>query len=107
MSEETQQAQVRDNPDESRYEVHLDGELAGFAEYEFDDKLVDFTHTEVFEQFSGKGLAQQLAAESLDDVRSRGLQALPHCAFYAKYLAKNPEYVDLVPADRRAEFDLA
>jgi uncharacterized protein len=111
MSDDTQQAgsraDVRDNAQESRYEVHVDGELAGFADYRSGDGLVDFTHTEVFEQFSGQGLAQELAARSLDDVRERGLQALPHCAFYAKYLGKNPEYADLVPQERRAEFGLA
>lgn len=107
MSETTPEATVTDNPDEHRWEVHLGGELAGFAAYEAGDGIVDFTHTEVFEQFSGKGLAQELARRSLDETRSRGDQVLPHCAFYAKYIAKNPEYVDLVPEDRRAEFSLA
>ncbi|WP_110180885.1 GNAT family N-acetyltransferase [Nocardioides solisilvae] len=107
MSETTPEPTVTDNADASRYEVHVGDELAGFADYETSDGLVDFTHTEVFEQFGGQGLAQRLARHSLDDVRSRGLGVLPHCAFYAKYLKKNPEFVDLVPADRRAEFDLA
>ncbi|WP_101522991.1 GNAT family N-acetyltransferase [Nocardioides houyundeii] len=107
MSDATQDAQVTDNTDDSRYEIHTDGELAGFAEYELGDGVIDFTHTEVFEKFSGKGLAQELAARSLDESRERGLEVLPHCGFYAKYIARNPEYVDLVPVDRRAEFNLA
>ena len=35
------------NPALKRYEAHLDGELAGFAEYMLADKLTVFAHTEV------------------------------------------------------------
>lgn len=98
---------VSDAPDQERYEVRVDDQLAGFAAYRLDDGTIDFHHTEVDDEFSGRGLAQELARQSLDEARSRGLQVLPHCSFYAGYIAKNPEYADLVPADRRAEFDLA
>ena len=99
---------VKDNPNANRYEVSVDGELAGFAEYRLrGDEGIDFTHTEVFERFSGQGLAQQLAAAALDSARERGLAVRPYCAFIKKYIQKNPEYVDLVPAEARAEFDLA
>lgn len=98
---------VQDEPDQNRYEVSVDGELAGFAEYELHDSTIDFTHTEVFEQFSGRGLAQELAAAALDSARERGLAVRPFCAFIKKYIQKNPAYLDLVPADQRERFELA
>lgn len=99
---------VQDNPAENRYEIAVDGELAGFADYRLltDENRIDFTHTEVFEAFSGQGLAGKLAKASLDEVRTRGLVVRPYCPFYKGYIQKHPEYVDLVPEDQRAKFEL-
>jgi uncharacterized protein len=44
--------------------------------------------------------------QALDDVRGRGLHALPHCPFVRSYTAKHPEYVDLVPETARGAFAL-
>ena len=75
-------ADVRDNPDKSRYEIYEDGELAGFAVYELTDKLVIFTHTEVDPKFEGHGVGGALARFALDDVRRTGThQVLPLCPF--------------------------
>ena len=98
---------VKDAPDEARYEIRVDGELAGFAEYRLTEDRIDFTHTEVFDAFSGQGLAGQLARASLDDTQRRNLSVRPYCPFYRGWIQKHPEYVDLVPADQRAHFDLA
>jgi len=93
------------NPAQSRYEAHIDGELAGFAEYQLTDTLATFTHTEVFEKFEGKGVGSALARFGLDDVRASGeRQVLALCPFIKGWIGKHPEYVDLVygaaPADR-------
>lgn len=85
------------NPDEHRYEAHLDGALAGFAEYQLTDKLVIFTHTEVGDEFEGKGVASALARFALDDVRAAGTrQVLPLCPFIKSWIGKHPDYEDLV-----------
>lgn len=97
---------VRDNPDENRYEVVVGTSLAGFADYRLEGGRIDFTHTEVFETYAGRGLAKTLATASLDEVRERGLSVRPYCALYARFIAKNPEYVELVAEADRAEFDL-
>ena len=70
------------NPEKHRYEAHLDGELAGFAEYQPTDRLVIFTHTEVDDEFEGKGVGSALARFALDDVRADGTRrVLPLCPF--------------------------
>lgn len=100
--------EVRDNPEASRYEIVVDGAVAGFAAYRRpDEDTIAFTHTEVGEAYAGQGLAKIVAGEALDDARGRGLAVLPFCPFFRGFIAKNAEYLDLVPEDRRAQFDLA
>ncbi|MFC6356601.1 GNAT family N-acetyltransferase [Luethyella okanaganae] len=80
------------NSDADRYEVWLGDVLAGFAEYRESPSTVTFTHTQVYPAFSGRGLAQALARDALDDVVDRGKTIVPVCPFIAAYLRKRPEY---------------
>ena len=98
---------VVDNPGADRFEITVDGELAGFAAYERDGSTVSFTHTEIEPRFEGKGLGSTLARGALDATRAEGRSALPFCPFIRGYLERHPEYVDLVPADQRSKFGLA
>jgi predicted GNAT family acetyltransferase len=104
MSEDVQ---VRDNSDESRYEIHVDGELAGFTEYATHGDEIDYLHTEIDKKFGGRGLASRLIREVLDDARRRELQVMPYCPFVRKFVVDHPEYHDLVPAAQHARFGLA
>jgi predicted GNAT family acetyltransferase len=97
---------IVDNTERQRYEARVDEEVAGFARYQAKPGLIAFTHTEVANRFEGQGLASKLIAFALDDARRRGLAVLPFCPFVDDYIQRHPEYADLVPADRRAEFDL-
>ena len=97
---------LTDNPKASRYELHAGGELAGFITYHLHGQENSLNHTEVDPRFEGRGLASRLARFSLDDARNRQLAVLPFCPYVRSWLKKHPDYVDLVPADRRAEFDL-
>jgi len=85
------------NPAASRYEARIDGELAGFAEYQMTDQLVVFTHTEVGDAYEGRGIGSALARYALDAVRAEGRhRVLPLCPFIKGWIGKHPEYVDLV-----------
>lgn len=42
----------------------------------------------------------------LGEIRTEGLGLVPVCPYVQSYLRKHPEYADLVPASRRAEFGL-
>jgi len=97
---------VTDQPTAERYEVHVDGELAGFAEYRSRPGLVAFVHTEIEPRFEGRGLGSRVIAEALDDARRRHLAVLPFCPFVNAYLHRHPEYADLVPPDYRTHFEL-
>jgi uncharacterized protein len=97
---------VRDNADESRYEIRVDGRVAGFSEYHVHGPDADFTHTQIGDEFGGQGLATRLIRAALDDARRRGWHVLPYCPFVKAFIAKNDEYLDLVPENRRARFGL-
>ncbi|GAB2470482.1 GNAT family N-acetyltransferase [Jatrophihabitans fulvus] len=95
----SEQVDVRDNPDEQRYEITVDGTLAGFAVYRLDgpdNGRTVFVHTEISPDFGGRGLGNTLAAAALDDVRARGRLAVPICPFIAAFVRRHPEYQDLV-----------
>jgi uncharacterized protein len=88
--------QVTDNPDESRFEIRADGQLAGFAQYHLRGSQIAFTHTETDDRFRGHGLAGQLVREALDAARERHLTVLPYCPFVRSWIAGHPEYADLI-----------
>jgi predicted GNAT family acetyltransferase len=89
--------QVRDNPAENRYEAWLDGRLAGFAVYETRGSSIVFTHTEVADEFEGRGVGSSLARGALDDVRARGgLDVVALCPFIKGWIEKHPDYEDLL-----------
>ncbi|GAB3580430.1 GNAT family N-acetyltransferase [Calidifontibacter terrae] len=88
---------VTNNPQQSRYEAHVDDAFAGRAEYELGDGLITFTHTIVEPQFEGRGVASALVRTALDDVRSDGSrQVLPECPYVKAWIEKHPDYLDLV-----------
>jgi predicted GNAT family acetyltransferase len=93
---------IADNPEQSRYEIRADGELAGFAAYELHPGRITFVHTEIDSEHEGEGLGSRLARAALDAARERGLAVIPRCPFIAGYIARHPdEYLDLVvPAMR-------
>jgi uncharacterized protein len=97
---------ICDEAGERRYEIRVDGELAGFATYQLRPGEIAFKHTEIDDRFEGQGLGGELIAFALDDVRDRGLAVLPFCPFVRAYLQRHREYADLVPEGRRGEFEL-
>ncbi|MFE3500298.1 GNAT family N-acetyltransferase [Kitasatospora sp. NPDC059160] len=86
---------VERSDDRHRYEILVDGELAGFTEYLDHDGQRVFYHTLVEEAFAGRGLAGQLVQEALTDVRAAGKRIVPICPYVAKFLTKHHEFADL------------
>ncbi|RNL61985.1 N-acetyltransferase [Nocardioides marmoriginsengisoli] len=89
--------EVSNNTELSRYEAHIDGQLAGFAEYHLRGSSIVFTHTEVGEAFGGQGVAGAIVRSSLDEIRAAGeSDVVPICPFYKGWIEKHPDYADLV-----------
>jgi uncharacterized protein len=99
-------AEVVEDRSASRFEVRVDGELAGFAAYRRNGSTISFTHTEIDERFEGRGLGSVLVRGALDAARAEGAAVLPICPFVRRYISRHHEYLDLVPANQRARFEL-
>ncbi|HEV7564123.1 MAG TPA: GNAT family N-acetyltransferase [Solirubrobacterales bacterium] len=97
---------VADAPARERFELSLDGEVVGFTTYHRTPRALALSHTEVDPAHEGEGLASQLIAGALDAARAEGLAVLPFCPFVRRFIEEHREYLDLVPAQRRAEFKL-
>lgn len=89
-------ATVRNNRSRHRYELEIDGALA-FTSYRENGSVVTFTHTEVPEAFSGKGVGSDLARGALQMVREAGDKVAATCPFIAAYLKRHKaEYRDIL-----------
>ena len=98
--------EVAGNPDKSRFEILVDGELAGFVQYHLDGDEIAFTHTQTDDRFRGHRLGGRLVQSSLDAARERHLSVLPYCPFVRSWISEHREYAALVPSARRRQFGL-
>lgn len=87
--------EVRDNPQRSRYELLIDGEVVGVADYDGEGDVLVFPHTEIEPARRGSGLGAELVRGALDDVRRRGRRVVPSCWYVAQFIDEHPEYADL------------
>ena len=87
---------VANNSDNSRYEISVDGRLAGFTEYVDKGDILVFPHTQLFDEFAGQGLGAILVTGALDDVRANGRLIRADCTYVRRFLGKHPEYKDLI-----------
>ena len=87
------------NDDRSRYEIFVDGHVAGFSDYRMRDDHQVYVHTEIAPEFRGRDLAAILVGAALDDARTRGYRVIPRCPYVAEFIEEHPEYADLVGAD--------
>ncbi|MFE7380469.1 GNAT family N-acetyltransferase [Streptomyces zhihengii] len=90
--------EVIDVPEAKRYEARLDGEskVAGFSDYIRTGELIAFVHTEVSPEYEGRGVGAALARTALDEARAANLRVLATCPFVAGWIARHPEYQELL-----------
>jgi predicted GNAT family acetyltransferase len=87
---------VRDNKREQRFELELGEGKTAFIQYaEAGEGVVELMHTEVPEEFEGKGIGGRLVKGTFELLREENLQMVPTCRFVAVYLQRHPEYQSL------------
>jgi predicted GNAT family acetyltransferase len=86
---------VRNNTALNRFELDLNGKTAA-AYYTLSPGVITFTHTEVPQEMSGHGIGSQLVRSALESARAQGLKVVPKCPFVSAYMAKHPEFNDLL-----------
>jgi predicted GNAT family acetyltransferase len=84
------------NRERSRYEISVDGEVAGFADYHAAGETIVLPHTVVDPARRGLGLAAVLIRYALDDIAHSGRQVVPSCWYVAGFIDRHPEYRSMV-----------
>lgn len=83
-----------------RFSISVDGQKVGFTEYVDRDGQRIFPHTEVRDEFGGRGLATILVEEALQATRDAGLRIVAVCPMVAGFVEKHQELADAVdPVD--------
>jgi uncharacterized protein len=78
-----------------RFEIERDGEVA-YLEYTIAGNVLGLLHTEVPAKLRGQGLSSSLAETALQYARENRLKVDVICPSVNDYIAKHPEYSDLV-----------
>jgi hypothetical protein len=86
---------IRDNVALSRYELDTGGGMA-VLNYKIANGVITMMHTETPPELRGRGIASQLVKSALDAARAHGLKVVPRCPFVSAYIARHPEFRDLV-----------
>jgi predicted GNAT family acetyltransferase len=82
--------------EEDQFTIAVDGHKVGKAEFLDHGPKRVFTHTEVDDNYEGRGLATILIGEALQQTRAAGLRIKALCPMVAAYLDKHNEYSDIV-----------
>jgi predicted GNAT family acetyltransferase len=92
----TDEVVVRDRREASRYELTVDGALAGTVAYHDRSTSRILDHTHVDPAFAGRGLGSRLAAAVLDDALDRGMAVVVRCPFLRAFLEQEPAVAERV-----------
>ena len=88
-------SQAPQNVITGRFEIERDGQVA-YLEYSLTEKVLGLIHTEIPTALRGLGLASSLAETALQYARKNNLKVDVICPSVLEYIAKHPEYSDLV-----------
>ena len=83
------------NEIENQFELQLEGGKA-VVEYILTGDKINLIHTEVPQQFSGKGIAGILVKKVLEYIKDKNWILTPSCSYVAKYVDNHPEYHSLL-----------
>jgi len=78
-----------------RFEIERDAGIA-YLEYSLTGKVLALIHTEIPEKMQGQGIGSFLIESALRWAREHQIKVDVICPSVADYIAKHPEYSDLV-----------
>ncbi|OBK71291.1 GNAT family N-acetyltransferase [Mycobacterium sp. 1274761.0] len=81
---------------DGRFTISVDGKEVGKAEFLTRDGRRVFTHTEVDNDYEGRGLGTILIREALEQTRDAGIPIVAKCPMVANYISKHDEFKDAV-----------
>jgi predicted GNAT family acetyltransferase len=75
-----------------RFSISVDGQQVGFTEYVDRNGQRIFPHTEVRDDFGGRGLGTIVIGEALQATLDAGLRIVPVCPMVTAYVKKHSEF---------------
>lgn len=90
--------EIRRNDADRRYELLVDGQLVGTADFHLDGETVVLPHTVIDPSRRGQGLGAVLVQGALDDIRAAGRTVVPSCWYVREYIEEHPDQQDLLAA---------
>jgi len=88
--------EVKNDKSKNQFEADLHGKTALIQYRRETDGTLNLFHTEVPEEFEGKGYGNQLVTGALEQIKADNLKINPSCQFVAVYIKRHPEYKNLV-----------
>jgi uncharacterized protein len=98
MTIPTDQAPVVDDAATSRFVVREGGAEAELV-YALADRKIVLVHTEVPEQWSGRGIGGRLVRAALARAETENLTVVPWCPFARRWLHEHPDEAAKVTVD--------
>lgn len=89
-------AETAVNQEADRFTICVDGQPVGFAEFADRNGQRVFFHTEVDDEFGGRGLGMIVVGEAVAATKDAGRRVVPVCELVAGYLKKHSELRDIV-----------
>jgi predicted GNAT family acetyltransferase len=88
--------EVRHDEAAKKYYAVVDGQESVCEYSAAGEKTLNFTHTYVPPALRGKGIAEQLVHEALEDARNRGFKVIPSCWYVKLYIDRHPQLQDVL-----------
>lgn len=82
--------EVRDNPEKSRFELDVGGQIV-FARYARRDGALAILHVEAPWELRGKGYADKLMRGIVEHAQAEGVPIVPYCSYAAAWMRRNPQ----------------
>jgi glutathione S-transferase len=92
------ESKVRENPEQHRFERPIHDDAIAAAYYRVVGGNLSLIHTEVPTEFSGLGIATDLARGTFELLRRTGRKAILICPFMVHFSVTHPEYADVIAA---------
>ena len=83
-------------PGDDQFKIAVDDRRVGITTFKDRGRQRVFLHTEVADDFEGRGLATILVDEALRATKADGLRIVAVCPLVANYLEKHNEFDDVV-----------
>jgi uncharacterized protein len=84
--------EVQHDEKRGKYYALIDGREAVCEYGPAGEKTLNFWHTYVPPELRGRGIADEIVRQALDDVLERGFRVIPSCWFVRVYIDRHPKY---------------